>query len=85
MKTEILDKQRLKTQILDMGKYRRKMSRVVGIGIGHTSSGSNISHDSETWCRRAQTKGMGPCVAYVSIGTPLLGHLRSPTSLGIRH
>ena len=47
MKSEILDKQRLTAQILDMDKDRRKMSRVVGIGIGHRSSGSSISHSTD--------------------------------------
>ena len=54
-----MDQERLTTQILDMDKDRietrprRKMSRVVGIGIGHRSSGSSINHSTDTWCRRA--------------------------------
>ena len=53
MNINILDKERLTTQILDMDKDKRKMSRVVGIGIGHRSSGSSISHSTDTWRRRA--------------------------------
>ena len=49
MKTETLDKERLITQILDMDKDKRNMSRTVGIGIGHRSSGSSISHSTDTW------------------------------------
>ena len=55
MKIEILDKQRLATQILDMDKDIRKMSRVVGIGIGHRSSGNSISHSTDASGRRAKT------------------------------
>ena len=51
MKFDILDKERLTIQILDMDEDRRKMSRVVG--IGHRSSGSSRSHSTDTWRRRA--------------------------------
>ena len=53
MNIDILDKERLITQILDMDKDRRKMSRVIGIGIGHRSSGSSIGHSNDTWRRGA--------------------------------
>ena len=55
MNIDILDKERLTTQILDMDKDKdkRKMSRVVGIGIGQRSSGSSISHSTDASRRRA--------------------------------
>ena len=59
MNIDILDKERLTTQILDMDKDkdkdRRKMSRVVGIGIGNRSNGSSISQFTGRWRRRAET------------------------------
>ena len=57
MNIDILDKERLTTQILDMDKDKdkdkRKMSRVVGIGIDQRSSGSSISHSIDASRRRA--------------------------------
>ena len=50
MKTKTLDKEKLITQIFDMDKDRRNMSRVVGIGICHRSSGSSINRNiRRTW------------------------------------
>ena len=49
------DERRLATQILDPDEDIRKMSRVVGIGIGHRSSGSSISHSTDASRRRAKT------------------------------
>ena len=49
------EKEKDKDKDKDKDKVWRKMSRVVGIGIGHSSGGSSISHSTDAWRRRAES------------------------------